>query len=103
MKQPIKLKDICVGDLIRVEWGDCAAAEYVVTSDHSGSIDDDAQRYFLIRERPVVLPTVPGFYVDRDGDVWKLSPSYFACLGGIELDDLDPELYAPFTRLVPEV
>ena len=103
MKEPIKLEDIRVGDLIRVEWGNYSAAEYVVTSDHKGRIDLDAQRYFLIRERPVALPTVPGFYVDRDGDAWKRFESEFIYLGDWNhLDGIKPEHYAPFTRLVPE-
>jgi hypothetical protein len=104
MKEPIKLEDIRVGDLIRCEWGELNASEYVVTVNFVQDKYPQSEKYFLIRERPVVLPTVPGYYVDCDGDVWKLSPSRFACLSGVEPSfDFDPEHYAPFTRLVPEV
>ncbi|WP_036321803.1 hypothetical protein [Microbacterium sp. B24] len=51
---------------------------------------------------PPQLPTAAGYYVDTDGDVWRIrdegAKPYF--LG--EADINDPESYLPFTRLVPE-
>jgi hypothetical protein len=103
MKEPIKLEDIRVGDLIRCEWGELNASEYVVTVNFVQDKYPQSEKYFLIRERPVALPTVPGYYIDRDGDVWRRFDDELIYLGDWNhLDGIKPENYAPFTRLVAE-
>jgi hypothetical protein len=62
-------------------------------------------------EPPLALPTEPGLYLERESgstrDVWELkvdgtwrlvTGSHAECGPGVH----DPELYLPFTRLVPE-
>lgn len=54
---------------------------------------------------PDVSPvlTRPGMYEDRDGDIWKVwRDGRLVCLTAPGGSD-NPEEYAPFTRLVPEV
>jgi len=61
MSAPIKREDIRKGDRIR----QITAIQYTATSD-LGVEDFDDCTYELI-ERPVVLPTAPGWYVGRSG------------------------------------
>jgi len=50
-----------------------------------------------------LLPTIPGYYIDRDGDVWRRFDDEFIYLGDWDhLDGIKAEHYAPFTRLVAE-
>ncbi|TFD80686.1 hypothetical protein E3T54_02790 [Cryobacterium sp. Sr8] len=86
MNTPIKREDIRKGDRVR------AIAEYTATVDSAPIYPHLDVTYELI-ERPVQLPTEPGFYLDRDGEVWNLEPSKGAGY-------LRPE-YAPFTLLRP--
>ena len=93
MNEPIKFEDIRKGDRIRL------ISEYI--SDLDGKdIKPDVGDTFELIERPVTLPTVPGVYLDKQGDVWRLKASRFLCLS-IEGFDESPNDYAPFTLLRP--
>jgi hypothetical protein len=99
---PIRREDIQPGDHIRLEYhqpdgDDMIASEFI---GHGPQNEDGT--YFLMK-RPVTLPTTPGPYRDRDGDIWRI----FA--GTTTLVYLEPpravtgapnpEGYVPFERL----
>jgi hypothetical protein len=83
MSAPIKREDIRKGDRIRV------IEEYTTLCAYT-AVADDERTYELI-ERPVVLPTEPGWYFDRDGDPWEVDDSVTL-----------REQWAPYTRIRPE-
>ena len=84
MSAQIKREDIRKGDRVRLSF------EFTACSDYTQAADDDGDTYELI-ERPVVLPTEPGWYFDRDGDPWELDATG-------ELS----EQWAPYTRIRTE-
>ncbi|MFC4223539.1 hypothetical protein [Lysinibacter cavernae] len=101
-KTPIKPEDIRQGDLIRIEYrpgNTFSALEYTAKEEaHAGdALTDDA--LFLLY-RPISLPTAPGLYLDKDGDVWQVAKAGKARLRqrGVDEDGL-PEEYAPYQRL----
>lgn len=58
-------------------------------------LEDQGFTVTVTEKAPLVIPTEPGHYVDKDGDVWTIS----------EADEYPmSKHYAPFTRLetVPE-
>lgn len=46
------------------------------------------------------IPTEPGYYLDRDGDVWRIDGNRRRPVA-TGYDHLTAEPYVPFTRLVP--
>ena len=95
MNTPIKREDIRKGDRIKLTRTD----EFTATHDGPDMLAASDHTYELI-ERPVTLPTVPGVYLDKQGDVWRLKASRFLCLSIEGFDDA-PNEYAPFTLLRP--
>lgn len=101
---PIKAEDIRKGDTIRREQPDnprVKAVEYVALADQDAPEKRLPNNLFLL-DRPVVLPTVPGVYSDREGDTWKVINTGRLVLLGDSAGGHDPKRYAPFTHLVPE-
>ncbi|MFC5930866.1 hypothetical protein D6T64_11815 [Cryobacterium melibiosiphilum] len=104
------------GDLIRKEYTEpyCAthALEYVAAwnEDDRPPSDNLALASFFLLSRPVspvVLPTVPGIYVDKDGCPWVLHreipnmPQHWTEDREF-MADSEALYLAPFTRLRPE-
>ncbi|AWY06707.1 hypothetical protein SEA_ZETA1847_73 [Microbacterium phage Zeta1847] len=57
----------------------------------------------VVLERAPELPTEPGVYVDRTGDVWRIfaEGEPLKCLSTSgDMGDVDPANWAPFTKLV---
>jgi len=77
---PIKREDIRKGDRI------AGTTEFTASEDWFGMAGDNTT-YELI-ERPVVLPTEPGWYFDKDGEPWQVTDS----------SALSPT-WAPYTRI----
>ena len=81
MSAPIKREDIRKGDVIR--------QTFQYTAEVDGQHQPGLSKFELI-ERPVALPTEPGFYADKDDYPWCIT----------EGDVLDPK-WAPYTLLRP--
>jgi hypothetical protein len=100
MSVPIKREDIRKGDRIRIQYEVDALADGMAAS--SGASPD----VFELMERPVVLPTEPGIYADKDGYPWILHASVPNCAQHWRLDtdaipDSGVQGFAPFTLLRP--
>lgn len=107
-----------VGDKVRVEYPQLTSGSVesfpfsrIAAREFFANEDEDpfcrqSQETLTLLERPVppvVIPTEPGIYLDRQGDAWKL-PEYegatLICLGAAT--NYQAKDYAPFVRLVPE-
>lgn len=91
MNTPIKREDIRKGDRIRSTY------EYTAEYDNKG-LSGGALTYELI-ERPVQLPTEPGVYADKDGDIWRLDGDGLWRI--TDFKATHTETHAPFTLLRP--
>lgn len=118
----IDISDVNVGDRVSLSRANGDAVTFTVTSggapSNGGWLGMDGVTPLLpkdwdainILERAVVLPTEPGFYLDRDGDTWFIARGdrtlrYF-CAYCVELGQRHtaspaPRECAPFTRLIP--
>ena len=64
----------------------------------------------LVKKAPVLLPTMPGFYMDCQGAAWGVTKNGKLCyLSADPVTDYEfntmnaaAEFFAPFTRLAPE-
>lgn len=90
MNTPIAREDIRKGDRVR-ETREYTVASALVVAGYPG------YTYELI-ERPVTLPTAFGYYLDRQGDAWKLGGDGWVCLDD---EAPEPKFFAPFTLLRP--
>ena len=94
-KTPIEPGDIRKGDLIRAECmidGEPEAHEHVANYDGDiwGRVGGTNHFRLDSPKLPVVLPTEPGIYADKDGSAWDTQH------GGFLVKE-----YAPFTKLEP--
>jgi hypothetical protein len=99
-KTPIKREDIQVGDLIRIEYSDEeSATEYRVTL---GLIGMRISGKPFLLDRPVVLPTVPGWYTNG-GQIVTFSNRGMWYIGSHFMDaEVIARSYLPLTRLMTE-
>ena len=114
-KTPIEPGDIRKGDTISETYssGHLINSDYVALHDRHTINRQNANAWSLLaRPKPaVVLPTEPGVYVDKVGDLWVIGElPELVCLtsgGHDELERLDdgadfyPGNFAPFTKLEP--
>jgi hypothetical protein len=102
---PIQPEDIRKGDLIRLEHTKpehTHAVEYRAAFPGERNYSGAEVRYFLLDrpKPPVVLPTEPGVYTDKQGDVWLVFDGSLRCLES-PADTKNASSYAPFTKLEP--
>lgn len=107
--------EVKAGDKIRVEYAGIEPGGYydfqrTLSREFFAREDEDtlgqqSGETLTLLHRPVTLPTEPGIYADRVGDHWRVDNS--GKLTYLPRSDMnivvDPEQWAPFTRLVPEV
>lgn len=100
-----------VGDRVRVTY-----EGEVKSVSANGRVITFADRYAVPRsvtlgdqhvERlPDPLPTEPGIYLDREGDVWRIfnegEPLSYLSENAPVYVELIPEKFAPFTPLIPK-
>lgn len=104
--------NIKAGDKLRFEpekvtEASATAFEYTATYDRATWGLQRGTHYLLERPKPVVLPTEPGIYADKNGYPWVLHPSVPNCIQHWRLDtdfitDDQARAYAPFTRMRDE-
>ena len=116
--------DVRNGDLVTVTKGETAMTGRVKGTDFGDfriAFDDRAIWFNtieglsgwsleILERATILLPTMPGFYEDKEGSVWRVRiDSSLHCLsdGSMSRDSLaiinsHPEDYAPFDRLVLE-
>lgn len=100
------------GDLVEAVKGDTVirgrldggedSRPWVIDSGWSlNSLVGDGFTVSLVESAPTPLPTASGFYVDEQGDHWRLNGGGgWDCLDS-PTDSNNPQHFAPFTRLEP--
>ena len=74
------------------------SAEYVAEA--AGDKWSGTAGTYYLKNRPVVLPVLDGYYMDKDGDLWVRTCGEWLCSRN-RLITLSPEAYAPFRQIRP--
>lgn len=105
----IEWTDVRKGDVLFHENGDRLTVDHVgelFVGDASGrNLESDVWGrigFFPYRRKPE-MPTTPGAYLDKEGDLWALADSgRWRMVGSdIPFTPVEAAEYAPFTNLVP--